>query len=247
MTDHSAEAILRLVWWEAPLLLAFVFLVWIERGWARRRLRHPIELFSVWVHEMAHGLAAILLGGSFTRMEVLRDTSGRAWTRRPAGRMNQVFVVSAGYLGTAMVASALIGIRHVVPFHETVLQVLGISILVSVVLFMRNGYGAAMLSLIGGSLIAVGLFAPSFLAKTIYFVLALGTAARTIRGLNHIANIRVRTVSPTLTQGTDAHTVARVLGGTPRIWAALWLGMAWAMILVGIGVGSLPALAALSP
>lgn len=36
-------------------------------------------------------------------------------------------------------------------------------------------------------------------------------------------------------------------GGSTRIWAGLGLGMAWAMIFMGMGVGSLPAVAALSP
>ena len=43
---------------------------------------YPFTLLGTWVHEMGHGLGALLCGGRFDRLEIFEDASGLAFTAR---------------------------------------------------------------------------------------------------------------------------------------------------------------------
>lgn len=83
---------------------AFVIAVilWQIRG--LRWLVYPLRLFSVYIHEIGHGLAAMATGGDFVKFEVHHSGGGLAHTR---GGM-KAFIYMAGYMGTAVLGSALL-------------------------------------------------------------------------------------------------------------------------------------------
>src|SRR5215217_2007374 len=63
----------------------------------------PFRLFDTFIHELSHGLATIITGGSFLRLVVYPDFSGMAWS---SGGLRW-FVTSAGYLGSALFGAVL--------------------------------------------------------------------------------------------------------------------------------------------
>ncbi len=65
---------------------------------------YPIRLFVSLVHELGHGLAAIITGGSFVRFEVFPNGAGVAYT---AGG-NRLLILPAGYLGAAFFGATLL-------------------------------------------------------------------------------------------------------------------------------------------
>jgi hypothetical protein len=67
-------------------------------------LVYPFRLFVTLVHELGHGLAAMLTGGRFIDLEVMHSGAGLA---RYAGGSRFV-VIQAGYLGAAMFGSILL-------------------------------------------------------------------------------------------------------------------------------------------
>lgn len=71
-------------------------------------LTYPLRLFVTMVHELGHGLAAILTGGEFLRFEVSERGAGLAYTR---GGLRPV-VIQAGYLGTALFGAVLLYLTH---------------------------------------------------------------------------------------------------------------------------------------
>ncbi|MBA3530689.1 MAG: M50 family metallopeptidase [Ardenticatenales bacterium] len=74
-----------LFFWNAPLLL-------------------PIKLFVVLLHEISHGLAAYLTGGSMERLSLTYDEGGLAHLRGGSRFLS----LSAGYLGSALWGAALL-------------------------------------------------------------------------------------------------------------------------------------------
>jgi hypothetical protein len=64
---------------------------------------YPLRLFVTFVHESAHGLAAILSGGEFRTLTVMADGSGVATT---AGG-SRALILPAGYLGAALFGAGL--------------------------------------------------------------------------------------------------------------------------------------------
>jgi len=71
-------------------------------------LTSPLRLFVTMIHELGHGLAAILTGGSFLHFEVGRYGAGLAYTRGGS----PFAILQAGYLGTALFGAGLLLLIH---------------------------------------------------------------------------------------------------------------------------------------
>lgn len=96
---------------QRDLLLAFAafavaVLLWQVAGLSL--LTYPLRLFVTMIHELGHGLAAILTGGEFLRFEVAEHGAGLAYTR--GGSL--FAILQAGYLGTALFGAALLLLTH---------------------------------------------------------------------------------------------------------------------------------------
>lgn len=63
-------------------------------------LVYPIKLFVVLLHEMSHGLMAVLLGGKVISVEISRYIGGHIVYAAPPGRLAEILVASSGYLGS---------------------------------------------------------------------------------------------------------------------------------------------------
>lgn len=75
--------VLLTLFWESPVLL-------------------PVKLLSVMVHEMWHGLIAMLSGGTLEKINILAGESGETSVRQLSSGIPFYLSVSAGYIGTAL-------------------------------------------------------------------------------------------------------------------------------------------------
>src|SRR4026209_1782003 len=77
-------------------------------------LTYPFRIFVTFIHEGGHALAALLTGNSVASLSVATNASGETYTTQ-GGIFSQVFISSAGYLGSmAFGALLLILIRKAV-------------------------------------------------------------------------------------------------------------------------------------
>ena len=70
-------------------------------------IAYPLLLLSTLVHELGHGIAAVLVGGEFTRFALYSDGSGVAYNRLAGGAFAHAFVSAGGLIGPAVCAGAL--------------------------------------------------------------------------------------------------------------------------------------------
>jgi hypothetical protein len=107
-----------------------------------RVLAYPLLLLSTLVHEMGHGLAAVLTGGEFVSFELYSDGSGVARTAVADSRLTRAFVAAGGLVGPSIAAavSFLVG-RRAGP-SRLFLTVLSVSLLSALVFVVRNAFGA---------------------------------------------------------------------------------------------------------
>jgi hypothetical protein len=65
---------------------------------------YPVKMFVVVLHELSHGLAAVLMGGGIERIQIDARIGGYCAYYLPAaaGFFRQAFVASAGYLGSML-------------------------------------------------------------------------------------------------------------------------------------------------
>ncbi len=124
-----------------------------------RYVLYPFALLGTWAHELGHGIMAILLGGSFERLQVDRTLGGVA-VYRGVGELGTALVAAAGLLGPALVGAVVILLGARTGAARRILAVLGIVVVLSVVLVVRSVFGVVALGLIGTALVGIGFAAP---------------------------------------------------------------------------------------
>ncbi len=222
---------------EQRLLLAIAAVAVLMNVPVGRYALYPFLLFSTWVHEMCHGVAALALGGEIAWLKVFPDGSGLASTARPPGRMAPAFVASAGYIGTALVGGTLLALRRVRVAGRVGTTALGLTILLSVLLYVRNPFGMASLLAIGAGLVLAGWKLPDEASGLLYAVLAATCCLNAVTSIQTLFSSQLR-VGGQAVSGSDAHTVAEVLLLPYWFWAVLWMAIALLATVAGLWAGA---------
>lgn len=192
-------------------LIAFVF-------W-NTLLIYPIKLFVVMLHEMSHGLMAVLFGGKILQIQIDSQIGGYCEYQIQAGFWGQFMTASAGYLGS------LIG---------------GIIILLAAIKFVKDKYITLIIGLI---LLLLSYFVLQSgelfgTAITLGFGLFMMLAFKYGRPLFHdlflkfigitscvyvIIDIKEDVLFPLTNQVSDAHQIANLTGIPSRIVGIIWI------------------------
>ncbi len=188
---------------------------------------YPFRLFTTWVHECCHAIAALGLGGQVTRITLSSDTSGLTTYRIPKGRLRQAVVASSGYLGSAL-AGCLIyaGTLHWPAAGRVgmIASSLGALMWLSALLWIRGLFGLLTVGVWGGALIALGQ-SPSIGSGARYLIPFLGvqTALQGLFDLRTLFEWDSHTHS-------DARTMQTLFWLPSGFWAMLWIGMSLFMM-----------------
>lgn len=176
-------------------------------------LFYPFQLFGTFVHEISHGMAAIITGGTFQRFAVNPDLSGVAWS---AGGVRWV-VTSAGYIGSAAFGGVLVLLATWGVPPRRILLGLGAALGLLCLLFVRNLFGIAVgLGLAALLVGAAGRLPPRWAGLLVLFL----AVQLMLDGLNSLLGlIQLSSRSAAL---TDAQIMARATGVPALVWALVW-------------------------
>lgn len=112
---------------------------------------YPFILLSTLVHEMGHGLAAVLVGGHFESFQMWGDGSGVASINGSFGAFSKAFIASAGLVGPALVASLCFCFINSEKRARFVLAAFAIISALSLLLVVRNLFGVFFVSILCGA------------------------------------------------------------------------------------------------
>merc|ERR1712151_1351013 len=191
---------------------------------------YPFTIYSTWIHELCHGLAAILAGGSIDKLLIFPDTSGLAYTAAPSNRRG--FVASAGYQGTAVIGCLLLMLRRTKRGPRSGTMTISLLMIFSCLLWIRNAFGFIFIFVMGIILIGCAWKLPSTYIRNVFIVLAVTCTLNAITSVNELFGASYA-VNGQATS-TDAHTMADIKGGSYLSWAILWLILAIILTFVGI-------------
>jgi hypothetical protein len=113
-----------------------------------RPLSYPFLLLSTLVHEMGHGVAALLVGGSFLSFSMWPNGSGVANIAGNLGPFAKAFVAALGLLGPSIVAAAFFMSLKSEKRSRVALALFGIVLLLSLLIVVRNMFGMIFVSII---------------------------------------------------------------------------------------------------
>lgn len=132
-----AAAVLPTVLWQLPFGHYVLF---------------PFSVLATWFHEMGHGLTAILLGGSFHRLELFWGGSGLASTGT-SGRIAGALVSAGGLMGPPIAGFFFLNASSRAATARLALYLLGALMLFSVLVWVRTLFGVVSVSLIGAGIL----------------------------------------------------------------------------------------------
>jgi len=210
------RAIGNWLWVAAAVSLAVSLTPWAQV------LLYPFKLFTTWVHECGHAVMTVVVGGHVTSITIDPDTSGLTQGLAPTSRLARGLVASAGYLGAAVVGCLLMAATRVQKRAHVILAGIGAFMLLTLVLWIRNVFGAVVVLAWGVVLVALARQGIGNAARFLLSLLAIQVA------LNSLYDIRVLF----LVDGgpSDAHTMARLFLLPSEVWATLWMVISAAML-----------------
>lgn len=102
-------------------------------------LAYPLVLLSTLAHEMGHGIAAILVGGTFHEFQLFPDSSGVAYTSSK-GAFASALIAAGGLVGPAIVSMMFFSWAH---HAKRLFFALGLALIIAEILVVRNIFGLA--------------------------------------------------------------------------------------------------------
>ena len=177
---------------------------------------YPLKIFVVLLHEISHGVMAVLTGGSIERIIITSNEGGLCAC--PGG--NRFLTLSAGYLGSLLWGAAiLIASRGKGRKPQIAAAVIGVIVIAVTVLYVRNSFGLLFGVAFGGGLIAVAYYLPSEGISALLTALGLTSCLYAILDIKSDILDRPEVLS-------DARMLAEHTGIPTVIWGILWIGIA---------------------
>jgi hypothetical protein len=197
-------------------------------------LTYPFRIFVTFIHEGGHALAAILTGNSVASLSLATNASGETYTTQ-GGLFSQMFISSAGYLGSmAYGALLLILIRKAVAARIVLLgSALFIFALTMIFglfkpIFWIAAWSGIPFTLLAGTIIAVGLvliarFASAKVATFFVSFLAVQCVLNALFDLKTVLFLSTP-FGPAIPN--DAMNMANATGIPALFWTVIWIAFA---------------------
>jgi len=202
-------------------------------------LTYPFRIFVTFIHEGGHAIAAVLTGNSVASLSVAANASGETYTTQ-GGLLSQMFVSSAGYVGSmAYGAMLLILIRRSITARAVLIGSAAIVFALTMIygvfkpVVAGGAWSGIPFTLMAGTLLTVGLigvakFASARVASFFVSFLAVQLVLNALLDLKTVFFLS-SPFAPTVP--TDAMNMANATGIPAIFWAVSWitlsLGILW--------------------
>jgi len=225
---------LRELWTrDKRLLRAILVIVVVLNAPVGKYVLYPFVIFSTWIHESFHGLAALSIGGKIAWLNIYPDGSGLANTIIPVGLFQRAWVAGAGYQGTAIVGGIMLMFRRTNLGARIGTCGIGLAILLCCIFFVRNAFGLAIMIPIGLLLVAAGWRLPPFWVGELYALLALTTCLNAITSIQVLFFVAEANIGGVVRM-SDATTMQSITKIHYWVWASIWMILAFWMTAMGI-------------
>ena len=202
-------------------------------------LTYPFRIFVTFIHEGGHAIAALLTGNSVSSLSVATNASGETYTTQ-GGLISQVFISSAGYLGSmAFGALLLVLIRKAIAARivlvSSAVLIFGLTMIFGLFkpIFTLNAWSGIPFTLFAGTFIALGLvlIAKFASAKVATFFVSFLAVQCVLNALFDLKTVFFLSSPFAPTVPTDAVNMAHATGIPAFLWAGFWiflaLGILW--------------------
>jgi len=178
---------------------------------------YPIRVFVVLLHELGHGLAAVLTGGEIVKIAISPDLGGVCWSRGGI----RLLVLPAGYLGSMAFGGLILVAAARIRNDRWLAAGLGLATVILSLVFVRSLFGIVFGLGFGAALLAIARWLPAAVNDVVLKFLGLTSV------LYAVVDIKEDLISRTV-PGSDAYAMSQALFLPPVFWGVLWILIALA-------------------
>lgn len=197
-------------------------------------LTYPFRIFVTFIHEGGHALAALLTGNTVASLSVAMNASGETYTTQ-GGLISQVFIASAGYLGSMAFGALLLVLIRKAVSTRIVLLACGILIFALTMIFglikpifSMNQWSGIPFTLFAGALISVGLVLIARFAslRVATFFTGFLAVQCVLNALFDLKTLLFLSTPFAQAVPTDAMNMAQATGIPAILWTVIWIAIA---------------------
>jgi hypothetical protein len=193
---------------------------------------YPLVLISTLVHELGHGLAAVLVGGDFERFVMFPDGSGHAVSAGAFSGIEQAFIAAGGLVGPALGAVFCLVFARRPRAARYCMAAIGILLALAILLVVRNGFGLAFVSAMALICLLLAFKAPAQVVQLALVFLGVQLALSVYSRGDYLFTAVAQTA--TGTSPSDAQAIANAIGIGPYwFWGGLCGAFSVLVLLVG--------------
>jgi hypothetical protein len=141
----------------------------IPHGWY---LAYPLMLISTVVHELGHGIAALLMGGDFVDFHMWADGSGVARHTMVDGGAASAFVSAGGLCGPAVAAGVFLWLGRSPIWARRCLAAFAAFLGIALLVWVRGGFGLAFVGGLAAVCLVLAIYASAETAQIALVFLA---------------------------------------------------------------------------
>jgi hypothetical protein len=194
-------------------LSAFIVALWLL--WTTPVV-YPLKIFVVLLHEISHGMAAVVTGGTVDRILLDTRQGGATWTRGG----NAFLILSAGYLGSLLWGLLLIELGGARAARARwALTTLATVLLVVAILYVRSLFGFLFTIAFGAALLFASRRLPPLGVARV--LMALGVTSALYALLDIRSDVLQRPHLP-----SDAYMLGEMTGIPALAWGIAWIVLA---------------------
>lgn len=192
---------------------------------------YPLLLISTLVHELGHGIAAVLVGGDFIEFKMWGDGSGVAFHTAPAGGAARAFISAGGLCGPAVAAAAMFAVAPKGQHARYALGFFGAALTLALVLVVRNQFGAIFCGILAASTLAIAVYGGAHLAQVTLLFLAVQLSLSVYSRGDYLFKQWAETAQGRMP--SDSQQMAEALGGSYWFWGGACAVFSAVMLLLG--------------
>jgi hypothetical protein len=194
-------------------------------------IARPLMYLSTLVHELGHGIAAMIAGGRFVKLEMWGDGSGAALTGTFTTGQRAVSI-AGGLVGPAVAAAVGFAVARRARWSRWALGAIGLLLVWAMAFKIRNGFGLMVAGMVAGAALLVAWRASAGLAQLVLGFLSVQLALSVFSRGDYLFTDTAQTGAGV--GASDSAQLAQALVGP--YW--LWGGVCAAVSIVALAAGA---------
>lgn len=219
-------------------ILASIILVFIWRTYYGYYILYPFTILGTWFHEMGHGIMSMIVGGSFTRLEIFNNGAGFAHSSYLDSNFyfNKSIalglVSAAGLFGPPVIGSFLILMSKTYKRSKIMLYLLSIVMIMSVIIWVRTTVGITVILFLGILILYIAIKGNETFQQLIVQFLGVIACIDTYKQIDYLYTKSF--TSNGVEKLSDTGAMAERIGLTYSFWATIILILSFCLLLYSL-------------